>query len=181
APPRRLRILVAGGRGMIGSAVAQRVRQAGREAVLAGRGQGAGLFRGFTALPPRDDLVRLRQGHDVLPHAVGIVLAQARQSFAAVHGKAVAALFGAAVPAGIGRLVHLSALGAAPGGATAYFDSKGRAEVRLRQLPAPVVIVRPSLEIGRASCRERALMSVVPVPVQEATEATEVYTTALTL
>src|SRR5690606_22341212 len=165
APPRRLRILVAGGRGMIGSAVAQRLRQAGHEVVLAGRGQGAGLFLDFNALPPRDELVRLLQGHDVLLNAVGIFQAQAEQSFDAVHVKAVAALFGAAVQAGIGRLVHLSALGAALGGATAYFDSKGRAEVLLRQLPAPVVIVRPSLVFSPEGASSRFFLRLATLPV----------------
>lgn len=150
---------------MIGSAVAQRLRQAGHEVVLAGRGQGAGLFLDFNALPPRDELVRLLQGHDVLLNAVGIFQAQAEQSFDAVHVKAVAALFGAAVQAGIGRLVHLSALGAALGGATAYFDSKGRAEVLLRQLPAPVVIVRPSLVFSPEGASSRFFLRLATLPV----------------
>ncbi|TWH03949.1 putative NAD(P)-binding protein, partial [Pseudoxanthomonas taiwanensis J19] len=128
--------------------------------VLAGRGQGVDLALDFNALPPQGELVRRLRGHDVLVNAVGIFQAQAQQSFDAVHVKAVAALFGAAVQAGIGRLLHVSALGAELGGSTAYFDSKGRAEVLLRQLPAPVVIVRPSLVFSPQGASSRFFLGL---------------------
>ncbi|WP_255326653.1 SDR family oxidoreductase [Pseudoxanthomonas sp. J31] len=157
--------MVAGGRGMIGGAVARRLRQAGHEVVLAGRGQGVDLALDFNALPPQGELVRRLRGHDVLVNAVGIFQAQAQQSFDAVHVKAVAALFGAAVQAGIGRLLHVSALGAELGGSTAYFDSKGRAEVLLRQLPAPVVIVRPSLVFSPQGASSRFFLGLATWPL----------------
>lgn len=104
-----------------------------------------GLRLDFNALPPASELVGQLRGYDVLVNAVGIFQGQAHQSLDAVHVKAVQALFGAAVEAGIARLVHVSALGAAAGAQTGYFRSKGQAEDWLRALPAAVCIVRPSL------------------------------------
>jgi len=150
---------------MIGGAVVRRLRQSGHEVVLAGRGPASGVQLDFNALPPCAELVRRLQGYDVLVNAVGIFQAQAEQGFDAVHVKAVAALFGAAVQAGIGRLVHVSALGAGLGGATAYFDSKGRAEVLLRQLPVPVTIVRPSLVYSPEGNSTRFFLRLARLPL----------------
>lgn len=156
---------------MIGSTVTRRLLQAGHDVVHAGRGAGAaagpvaGLRLDFNALPPHPELVRQLRGFDVLVNAVGIFQAQAQQSFDAVHVKAVAALFAAAVEAGIGRLVHVSALGASAGAGTAYLASKGQAEVLLRALPAPVSIVRPSLVFSPQGASTRFFFRLARLPV----------------
>src|SRR5690606_8105519 len=148
-----------------------RLRQAGHEVVHAGRSAGVaagpvpGLRLDFNALPPHPELVRQLRGFDVLVNAVGIFQAQAQQSFDAVHVKAVVALFGAAAEAGVGRLVHVSALGAEAGAQTAYFASKGQAEVLLRGLPVPVTIVRPSLVFSPEGASTRFFFRLARLPV----------------
>lgn len=170
-PAGRLRVLVAGGSGMIGSAVTRGLLQAGHEVVHAGRNAGGqagtagGLRLDFNALPPAAELVRQLQGFDVLVNAVGIFQPQAEQSFDAVHVKGVAGLFAAAVEAGVGRLVHVSALGAAPGADTAYFSSKGQAEAMLRELPGHVTIVRPSLVFSPDGASTRFFARLASAPV----------------
>lgn len=116
-------------------------------------------------MPPPEVLAGQLRGYDVLINAVGIFQAQAEQSFDAVHVKAVADLFGAAVQAGVGRLVHVSALGAATDADTAYFTSKGQAEALLRALPAAVSIVRPSLVFSPDGASTRFFFRLAKAPV----------------
>jgi NADH dehydrogenase len=48
----------------------------------------------------------------------------------------------------VSRIIHMSALGARPGGPTGYFDTKGQAEETVRQSGIPWTIFRPSVIFG---------------------------------
>jgi NADH dehydrogenase len=70
----------------------------------------------------------------------------------------------------VSRLIHMSALGARPGGPTGYFDTKGRAEEIVRQSGVPWTIFRPSVIFGPGDgfinelSRIIRIAPVVPVP-----------------
>ncbi|MCR6686384.1 SDR family oxidoreductase [Pseudoxanthomonas sp.] len=161
-------MLVAGGRGMIGGAVARRLAAAGHELVHAGRretdGDG-GLRLDFAAPPGYEALVERLRGIDLVVNAVGIFQAQGKQSFDAVHVNGPRRLFEAAVGAGVRRFVHVSALGARADADTAYFASKGEAEAWLRSLPGRVVVVRPSLVFSPDGASTRVFLRLATAPL----------------
>ncbi len=53
-----------------------------------------------------------------------------------------------ATAAGVGRLVHISAIGADPHAASRYAATKGIGEAMLREAFADATILRPSLVFG---------------------------------
>jgi nucleoside-diphosphate-sugar epimerase/uncharacterized membrane protein YphA (DoxX/SURF4 family) len=163
-----LRILVAGGRGMIGSAVARRLERAGHEVVYAGRSETDGvraLHLDFAAPPEHARLVECLAGVDVVINAVGIFQPTVKQDFGTVHVNGLRRLCEAAVEAGVARIVHLSALGADPTGSTGYFTSKAQAEAYLESLPVPVVILRPSLVFSPDGASTRLFTGLASLPL----------------
>ena len=169
-----MRILVAGASGVIGSALAGRLSAAGHEVVRGVRDVDAArrlwpgaevLAMDYTRMGEPADWVGKLAGIDAIVNAVGIFGEQDRQTFDALHVKGPRILFEAAVAAGVGRIVQLSALGARPGAGTAFLATKGEADAALQRLPIVHTVVLPSLVFaprGR-STRWFALLSSLPV------------------
>lgn len=88
------------------------------------------------------------EGADAVVNLVGILAPSGRQSFDAVHLKGATAVARAATDAGIGRLVHMSALGADPRSSAQYAKSKGLAEQAVRDAYHEPIILRPSIVFG---------------------------------
>lgn len=90
------------------------------------------------------------QGTDAIVHLVGIIREFPARgvTFEEAHVHATRNALRAAQRWGIRRFVHMSALGAEPGGRTAYFDSKGRAEDLVRRSDLAWTIFRPSIIFG---------------------------------
>ena len=86
------------------------------------------------------------QSTEAIVHLAGIIreLPEDGVTFEKVHVESTRHVVHAAKRWGIPRLVHVSALGAAPGGPGNYFDSKGRAEVIVRSSDLAWTIFRPS-------------------------------------
>lgn len=173
-----MRILVAGASGMIGSALAGRLSAAGHGVVLGVRDVEAARRRwpgaevlaiDYAAMGEPADWVGKLAGIDAIVNAVGIFREQDRQTFDALHVKGPRVLFEAAVAAGVGRIIQLSALGARPDAEAPFLATKGRADAALRQLPVPHTIVLPALVFapeGRSTQWFALLASlpVVPLP-----------------
>ncbi|HET6396740.1 MAG TPA: SDR family oxidoreductase [Pseudoxanthomonas sp.] len=143
-----MRVLVAGGNGLIGGALVARLRAAGHGVVLAGRrvaGDAESLPLDFASPPAVEALAPRLAGFDAVVNAVGVFRQTPAQSFDAVHVNGPRTLFRAAVAAGVPRLLQLSALGADPASPLPYFASKGRADAELRALAPRAWVVRPSL------------------------------------
>ncbi len=168
-----MKVLICGGAGFIGSAIAERLTRQGHTVVRgvrsvhlpAGDDQ---IAVDFTRdLTVEDWLPRLA-GIDVVINAVGILVEQPGQSFAAVHRDAPIALFLACAQAGIRRVIQVSALGADKGG-TPYFTTKRAADEFLMQLPLNWQIVRPALIYGDTGAsatffRTLASLPIIPLP-----------------
>lgn len=159
-----MKILVCGASGFIGAAVCVALSARGH-AVL--RGVRTPLDPGDLAIDftadraPADWLPRLA-GVDVVVNAVGILVESRGERFEAIHFRAPAALFNAAVAAGVRRGVQISALGAEHG-TTPYFSSKRAADELLMALPLDWIIVRPGLvhgDGGKSAAMFRALASL---------------------
>ncbi len=87
------------------------------------------------------------EGADAVINLVAVLQESGKQSFEALHVDAPRAIGEAAAKHGIKRVVHLSALGAAPKGAR-YARSKYRGERALLEAAPTATILRPSIVFG---------------------------------
>jgi NADH dehydrogenase len=87
-------------------------------------------------------------GADALVHLVGIISEAGASTFESLHTQATQNAVAAARKAGIGRMVHMSALGTRPGAAARYHQTKWAAEESVRQSGLDYTIFRPSLIYG---------------------------------
>ena len=93
-------------------------------------------------------LQRAVAGADSVINLVGILYETGRQQFAEVHGALAGRIAAAAQAEGVGRLVQISAIGAAPDSASAYARSKAEGERRVHAAFPGATILRPSIVIG---------------------------------
>jgi len=143
-----MRILLTGATGFIGAALARALEQRGHEVLRAGRGPANAVQVDFASVPSRDWWLPHLNGVDAVVNAVGILRETSAQSFDALHARAPIELFQAAVQAGVGRVVQVSALGADERATSRYHLSKKAADDVLRALPIAGAIVQPSLVYG---------------------------------
>ena len=87
-------------------------------------------------------------GSDAVINLVGVLYEAGKQRFHAVHAEGAGRIARAAAAAGIQRLVHVSAIGAAPDAPAAYARSKAKGEEAMRAGFPGAVIVRPSIVFG---------------------------------
>ncbi|HYG47939.1 MAG TPA: SDR family oxidoreductase [Allosphingosinicella sp.] len=176
-----MRILLIGASGLIGSAVAARLKRDGHEIVAVGRGGGPAARR-----VPADRWVRLdlRQATSVeawLPHldggdavvnCAGVLQDSSRDSPGKVHRDMPLALWRACETAGVRRVIHFSALGVDRGGITDFSRTKREGEEALEASALDWVILRPSVVVGRpayggsALFRGLAALPVFPRPAE---------------
>jgi len=91
---------------------------------------------------------RALEGAQAAVNLVGVLYQTGRQTFGSVHAEAAANVAQAARDLGVGRLVHMSALGADEGSAAQYARSKAEGEAAVRAAFPQAVIVRPSVIFG---------------------------------
>lgn len=94
-------------------------------------------------------LARVFEGVDAVINLVGILHEQGGQTFQRVHVELSHKVIEAAGVAGVKRLLHMSALNAAPAGPSAYLRSKGEAEMAVQASGLQTIIFRPSVIFGR--------------------------------
>jgi uncharacterized protein YbjT (DUF2867 family) len=157
-----MKIVIFGGAGMLGSALAREMRSRGHSVTTAGR-SGCDTQVDFRYAHNAEEFLPLVRDADVVVNAVGILIERGDERFDAVHVAAPRALFEACAQAHVARVVQISALGAArlplsslqtvPGGR--YMASKRAAEAALieamQSSSGDAVIVRPAL-LMQASC-----------------------------
>ena len=147
-----MNVLMIGGTGFIGSAIARRLAAAGHVLSLPTRRRDRAKH--LTTLPTaavieadvHDPavLAELMRGQDAVISLVGIL----RGNFMRAHAELPAKIAAAAKTAGVRRIVHISALGAAADAASAYQRSKAAGEAALRDSGLDVTILRPSVVFG---------------------------------
>ncbi len=97
----------------------------------------------------RATLERLMRGADAVVNLVGILNEKRRGDFARAHVELVRTIVSACRAAGVGRLLHMSALGADPQGPSRYLATKGDAEAIVAASDLAWTIFRPSVIFGR--------------------------------
>jgi NADH dehydrogenase len=150
---------VFGGSGFIGRYIVQRLAKRGWLVRVAIRRPDEALF-----LKPMGDVGQITpvaanirhersvsaavEGADAVINLVGILYERGPQRFDAVHAEGPRRLARAAKAAGVGRFLHVSALGADPASPASYARSKAAGETQvLDQFPA-ATILRPSIVFG---------------------------------
>lgn len=152
-----LNICVLGGTGFVGSALVNRLAQAGHWVRVPTRNRAHGLH--LRVLPTVElveanvhdpgTLDRLVMDMDAVVNLVGILNEHGRTTFPLVHAALADKLVAALKAAHVRRLLHMSALGAAVRGPSGYLRSKGEAEAQLRAAThLDFTIFRPSVIFG---------------------------------
>ena len=169
-----MHILVTGADGFIGSALAAALLARGHRLTLAVRDPGRAAKRFPAALPVAADFAADHSpdawrprlpGVDAVVNAVGIFRESGAQSFGAIHVRAPVALFEACADAGVGRVVQISALGAAADAPTEFLRSKHAADAALASLPLSSAVVRPSLVFAPSGASARLFLQLAALPL----------------
>ncbi len=172
-PSGKLRVLVTGGSGFLGSHVAEQLVAAGHEVRCLVRAtsktaflEDLGVERVFGALDRPESLARAVEGCDAVIHSAGLVKARNDAEFLAAHVDGTVALAKAAIAKapGLKRFVHVSTAAVmgpgvsgrkhtahdAPNPQTKYAKSKLAGEQALLALKdqLPITIVRPPAIYG---------------------------------
>lgn len=171
-------ILLIGGTGFLGGALARRLAGADFRVTLPTRRPER--VRHLAVLPTAQivaadvhdpaTLARLMEGQDAVVNLVGILRGNFRRAHAELPGKVAAA----ARAAGIARLLHVSALGAAPDAPSSYLQTKAAGEAALQAAFPDATIFRPSVIFGRGDsfltlfARLLRLAPVVPLACADA-------------
>jgi uncharacterized protein YbjT (DUF2867 family) len=176
-----MRILLLGASGLIGSAVAARLKRDGHEIVAVGRGGGAAARRVPVDRWVKLDLRQARTAETWRPHLAGIdavvncagvLQDNSRDSPAKVHRDMPLALWKACAAAGVRRVIQLSALGVDRGGITDFSRTKNEGDEALASSGLDWVILRPSVVVGRpayggsALFRALASLPILPRPAE---------------
>jgi len=169
------KILLLGASGLIGSAVAARLRREGHEVVGVARSVSVEARRVPVSRWVTLDLREVRGPQDWLPHlarvdavvnCAGTLQDSGRDSTGAVHRDAPAALWRACERAGVRRVIHFSAMNVDRGGITGFSRSKSEGDAALEASGLDYVILRPSVVVGRAAYGGSALfrgLAALPV------------------
>lgn len=147
------RVAITGGTGFIGLHTAKALLAAGHEVRLVARGerrgprpQGAALVR--ADVTTGKGLEEALEGCDTVVHLVAVIRERGKQTFERVIVGGAQNVVQAAGGAGVGHLIHLSAIGADPEPRYPYLASKWQAEHIVIGGGVPYTILRSSLVFG---------------------------------
>ena len=95
-----------------------------------------------------ESVARAIEGASEVVNLAGILVERGRQRFAEIHARAPGRIARAAAAAGVEKLVHISAIGAAAAANSAYARSKAAGEQALLKAYPQAVILRPGVMFG---------------------------------
>ncbi|MDO5603875.1 MAG: complex I NDUFA9 subunit family protein [Paracoccus sp. (in: a-proteobacteria)] len=152
-------VTIYGGSGFVGRQIARLMAREGWRVRVAVRRPSEALFvRAYGAVGQvepvpcniRDDQsVRAAMADaDVVVNCVGIIVNEGRNRFDDVHTEGAGRIARLSAQAGVGRIVHVSALGADAESASRYLSSKAKGEAEVLSHRPDAVILRPSVIFG---------------------------------
>ena len=151
------RILLLGGTGFVGRSLCERLVTHGADTRVTVATRRLAHAQSVQFLPTVDpvecdvhddaQLARLLPGHDAVVNLVAILHGGAAE-FERVHVQLPRRLAAACTAAGVTRVLHVSALGAAEDAPSQYLRSKARGEAALRAAPLDLSVLRPSVIFG---------------------------------
>jgi uncharacterized protein YbjT (DUF2867 family) len=159
-----MKVIVFGGAGLLGRAIATELRSHGHQVVTAGR-NGCDVAVDYRYDHTRELFAALVRGADIVVNAVGILMERADNRFDTVHVQAPAGLFAACAQERVARIVHISGLGVGTGIPGDYMASKLAAEQALQACSVDYAIVRPALLVDAACPSTRLFQWLSTMPV----------------
>jgi NADH dehydrogenase len=152
-------VTVFGGSGFLGRHLVKRLAEQGDRVRVAVRDPEAALFLkpmgdvgqiGIVQANVRHDgsVAAAVAGADAVVYLPGVLFQSGPQTFAAVHAEGPGRVAAAARDAGVGRLVHVSAIGADRDSPALYGQTKAAGEAAVREAFPGATILRPSLVFG---------------------------------
>lgn len=154
-------ILVVGASGFVGRNLVAALTAAGFQVKPVSRRHGVDVSRWVNP----SDWLPLLAGCTGVVNALGIIGERGGQRFWPLHYQVPNALFNACVASGVLKVVHISALGADEGAASAYHLSKRAADEALLRLPLQASVLRPSLVYGPGGDSTRLLCRLARCPI----------------
>jgi len=145
-------VLVTGASGFVGRHVLEQLLATGHRVIaLARRGANfpVEVEVALGDVVSGEGLAAASASVEAVIHLVGIIRETRGQSFEQVHTEGTRNVVSAAREAGVKRYLQMSALGAAKGTGSRYFETKARAEEIVKASGLDWTIFRPSLIFGR--------------------------------
>jgi uncharacterized protein YbjT (DUF2867 family) len=151
----RVKVLVTGGTGFVGTHLVNRLLQRGHEVAVLARdpaktrnryNRPVETVRGDVLDP--ESLSAAIAGRDAVVHLVGIIHEAGEQTFDRMHREAAENVVAAAKAAGVRRLVHMSAMGSFEDSPSAYGRTKAAGEKAVRASGLEWTVIRPSIIFG---------------------------------
>jgi uncharacterized protein YbjT (DUF2867 family) len=150
---------VFGGSGFLGRYVVKRLAAAGHVVRVPVRDPEGALFLKpmgvpgqvvplYASLTDAGTLSRAVEGADLVVNLVGILAERRKGDFMRVHAEGAGKVAELAAGAGVGRLVHVSAIGADPNSPSLYASTKAQGEAAVRAAFPSATILRPSVMFG---------------------------------
>ncbi len=149
-----MEIAVIGASGFVGSHVVPHLAAAGHQVRAVSRRASSlspqdGVTQVVADVETGEGLAAALRGVDAAVHLVAIPRETGGRSLERVNVGGVAQMLAAARSAGVGRIVHLSALGVVDDPALRFLSSKWRGESLVRESGLEWVVLRPSLLFGK--------------------------------
>jgi uncharacterized protein YbjT (DUF2867 family) len=151
----RVKVLVTGGTGFVGTHLVNRLLQRGHQVAVLARdpaktrnryNRPVETVRGDVLDP--ESLSSAISGRDAVVHLVGIIHEAGEQTFDRMHREAAENVVAAAKAAGVRRLVHMSAMGSFEDSPSEYGRTKAAGEKAVRASGLEWTVVRPSIIFG---------------------------------
>jgi uncharacterized protein YbjT (DUF2867 family) len=153
------RVTVFGGSGFLGREIVRRLAADGAEVRVAVRHpeRAASLTEGLPGAeitPVHADVwdeasvAPAVEGSEAVVNTVGHYVARGQATFEAIHGQGAMHVAQASAAAGVGRLVHISGIGADPASESPYVRARGIGERLVREAFPEATILRPSVMFG---------------------------------
>jgi NADH dehydrogenase len=152
-------VTIYGGSGFVGRYIARRMAKAGWRVRVAVRRPNEAMFvRPYGVVGQvepvlcnvRDDasVAAALMGADAVVNCVGILAEAGKNKFDAVQAEGATRIARLAAENGVGRMVHVSAIGADADAESEYANSKGDGEAGVLKHMPDAVILRPSIVFG---------------------------------
>lgn len=165
-----MRVLILGGYGLIGLAIARALHDEGHEVTGLGRSPDIGqrlfpvirwIHGDLASLGTAARWKPLLAGFDAVVNAAGTLQDGLRESVERTHHIAIAALAAACAETPTVRLIQISAAGASSDAPTEFMRSKARADEAIAASAIHWVILRPGLVIGPSAYGGSALIRAI--------------------
>lgn len=165
-----MKILICGATGFVGRHLTRDFRRAGHTVIRAVRRptEQDDIAVNFCRDTHPDIWLPRLQGIDVVINAVGVLRDSRNNPMQKLHTDTPAALFAACEKAGVGRIVHVSALGVDSGIDVPYFATRLATERVLHELPPEIrtLCLRPSVIYGVDGTSAQMFRNLAKLPVQ---------------